>query len=210
MKEIAIVTKNKRLGRFIELEVLSCGAEARIFSSMPKDTSGFFLVFVDLDGVQINASRLEERIVGISADALEPHSDIRELRVLTRPVDIVKLRALILDGIQSAAEPIPRNISPFFDEKTMLFDEGKCSVTLCGEEILLSDYEFRILRALSENAGESVLREELSALIGASEGNMCDVYICRLRKKLERDGERKIIHTVRGKGYMTRYACEEK
>lgn len=210
MKEIAIVTKDKRLERFIELEVLSCGAEARTFSSMPKDTAGFFLVFADLDGIQINASRLEERIVGISADASDIHSDIRELRILARPVDIVKLRRLILHGIQSVTEPTSMDMTPSLTEKTMLFDESERTVTLCGEDILLSDYEFRILKTLSENAGESVSREELSALIGASEGNMCDVYICRLRKKLERDGERKIIHTVRGKGYMTRYACEEK
>lgn len=210
MKEIAIVTKDKRLGRFIELEVLSCGAEARTFSSMPKDTSGFFLVFVDLDGIQINASRLEKCIVGISSDASDAYSDTRELRILARPIDIVKLRSLILDGIQSAAEQTPRDIPPTLSERTMLFDESERTVTLCGEEFLLSDYEFRILKTLSENAGESVSREELSALIGASEGNMCDVYICRLRKKLEKYGERKMIHTVRGKGYMTRYACEEK
>ena len=129
---------------------------------------------------------------------------------MDRPVDIVKLRRLILDGIQSATEPTSRDVSSSFSEKTMLFDESERSVTLCGEDILLSDYEFRILKTLSENAGKSVSREELSALIGASEGNMCDVYICRLRKKLERDGERKIIHTVRGKGYMTRYVSERK
>ena len=43
---------------------------------------------------------------------------------------------------------------------------------------------------------------ELSKLIGGASGNMCDVYICMLRKKIDDQFGVKLIYTVRGKGYM--------
>jgi DNA-binding response OmpR family regulator len=58
-----------------------------------------------------------------------------------------------------------------------------------------------MLTLLYERAGEPVSREELSAVLSSSEGNMCDVYICKLRTKLESVSNRKLIYTVRSKGY---------
>jgi DNA-binding response OmpR family regulator len=34
------------------------------------------------------------------------------------------------------------------------------------------------------------------------ESNVIDVYVSYLRKKVDRDGERRLLHTVRGAGYV--------
>lgn len=72
--------------------------------------------------------------------------------------------------------------------------------------IELSAKEFAILEYMMQNAGIVLSREKLETHIwnfdyqGAS--NMIDVYIRYLRIKIDRDYEPKLIHTVRGVGYM--------
>ena len=60
-----------------------------------------------------------------------------------------------------------------------------------------------VLDALCSARGEVVERKYLSELLGASDGNIADVYICRLRKKLEGRLNRKLIFAERGRGYKT-------
>lgn len=78
----------------------------------------------------------------------------------------------------------------------------KESVYLDGKRIGLSGNEFALLKLLYDNLLTPVGREELNEVLSSSDGNMCDVYICRLRTKLEKSGSEKFIFTVRGKGYM--------
>lgn len=74
---------------------------------------------------------------------------------------------------------------------------------LWGEmRIPLSDNEYRVLSLLCDNRCNVVEREQISALLGADEGNMGDVYICHLRRKIDNKLGFKLIYTVRGKGYM--------
>ena len=51
--------------------------------------------------------------------------------------------------------------------------------------------------------GEIISRERIMGLLGADDGNISDVYICHLRKKLDEKLGRKLIITERGKGYRT-------
>lgn len=76
----------------------------------------------------------------------------------------------------------------------------KCAV-LGETRIALSDNEYKIFALLCENRGETVSRESLSSVIGSADSNICDVYICFLRKKLENKFGLKFIYTVRGQGY---------
>jgi len=75
-----------------------------------------------------------------------------------------------------------------------------------GKDVALTPTEVRILHYLLLNNGRAVSREMLQNSIWGhdheGESNAVDVYIRRLRKKLEKDpsGPR-LIHTVRGSGY---------
>ncbi|MCI6153409.1 MAG: response regulator transcription factor [Fusobacterium perfoetens] len=75
-----------------------------------------------------------------------------------------------------------------------------------NKEIDLSSKEFSILEYMMQNVGIVLSREKLEEHIwnydyqGAS--NMIDVYIRYLRVKIDKDFETKLIHTVRGVGYV--------
>lgn len=72
-----------------------------------------------------------------------------------------------------------------------------------GDQLIpLSENEYKVLSLLCENRREVVERERIYAELGAEDGNMGDVYICHLRKKLDNKLGIKLIYTIRGKGYM--------
>lgn len=76
------------------------------------------------------------------------------------------------------------------------------------KEIELSSKEFSILRYLSLNQGIVLSRDKIEQHIWnydyAGASNVIDVYIRYLRKKIDDPFERKLIHTVRGAGYVLR------
>ena len=77
-----------------------------------------------------------------------------------------------------------------------------------GQNIALSAREFAVLEYLARNAGVVLSRERISQGVwnydyeGGS--NVVDVYIRYLRKKIDEGRDRKLIHTVRGVGYVLR------
>lgn len=79
-----------------------------------------------------------------------------------------------------------------------------------GKEISLSAKEYALLEYLMHNQGIVLSREKIENHIWAFdyEGgtNVVDVYISYLRKKIDDGYDVKLIHTVRGKGYVLREA----
>lgn len=77
-------------------------------------------------------------------------------------------------------------------------------------ELELTRTEFRLLATLAEHAGSVMSRSDLMYGVweydfGTSSSNL-DVYVSYLRRKLEADGEPRLVHTVRGVGYVLRAA----
>jgi DNA-binding response OmpR family regulator len=85
-------------------------------------------------------------------------------------------------------------------------------VTLSGKEVALSATEYRLLEYLVRRAGSIVSRDQLAEHVWGGEydpfSNVADVYISYLRKKLDKDKKRPLIHTVRGLGYMLKDGAE--
>ena len=81
------------------------------------------------------------------------------------------------------------------------FDENN-NIVFCGNRIHLSKNEYDILSLLDKKRSEPVSREEINRVLGGECGNMCDVYICRIRRKLSAFRNEKLIYTVRNRGYM--------
>ena len=80
-------------------------------------------------------------------------------------------------------------------------------VAVDGEVIPMPLKEFELLELLARNPGKVFSRFEIEEKVwpeytGGS--NVVDVYIGYLRRKLEEGGERRLIHTVRGVGYVLR------
>ncbi len=75
-----------------------------------------------------------------------------------------------------------------------------------SREVELSPREFDLLEYLARNAGTALTRDQVMDEVwhgDVTEGsNLVDVYVGYLRRKLEADGEPRIIRTVRGRGFL--------
>ena len=81
-------------------------------------------------------------------------------------------------------------------------------VLRAGQEIRLSGKEFALLRYLVQNQGIVLSRDRLEEHLWnfdyAGGSNVIDVYIRYLRKKIDEGHDIRLIHTVRGTGYVLR------
>jgi two-component system copper resistance phosphate regulon response regulator CusR len=79
-------------------------------------------------------------------------------------------------------------------------------VRRAGEALDFTAREYAILEILAARKGEVVSRDEISSRIydlGAERNsNIVDVYVGYIRKKLERGGRSRLVHTRRGFGYV--------
>lgn len=86
-------------------------------------------------------------------------------------------------------------------------------VTRAGREIVLTNKEFELLEYLARNAGRVlsrvILTEHIWDLHFDSGTNIVDVVINRLRRKLDDPFTPKLIHTVRGVGYVLKVLDDE-
>lgn len=87
-------------------------------------------------------------------------------------------------------------------------DPERRQVTRGDREINLTKTEFDLLELLTENAGIVLSRDTIYERIWGydfgTSSNSLDVYIGYLRRKTEAEGEPRLIHTVRGVGYVAR------
>jgi DNA-binding response OmpR family regulator len=121
---------------------------------------------------------------------------------LVKPFDfgelLARLRALIRRG------PSERPLS--LEIGDLRIDPATRIVTRAGHQVELTSREFDVLEALARDAGRLVTREALleSVWAGHPEGspNVVDVYVGYLRRKLEQPVGRRLIRTVRGKGFV--------
>lgn len=77
-----------------------------------------------------------------------------------------------------------------------------------GREIELTTREFELLATLARNAGVVLSRERLLELVWgydfAADTNVVDVFVGYLRRKMEADGTPRLLHTIRGVGFVLR------
>ena len=75
-----------------------------------------------------------------------------------------------------------------------------------GGEISLQPREFALLEYLMRQAGrvvsKTMILEHVWDLDFDPQTNVVDVLVCRLRNKVDRDFDEKLIHTIRGVGYV--------
>ena len=94
---------------------------------------------------------------------------------------------------------------PSLDCGPVRLDLSAQTVSVNGSGVDLTSYEYKVLEYLMLHAGELVSKADLTEHIYQQDfdrdSNVLEVFIGRLRKKLDPDGEIKPIETVRGRGY---------
>lgn len=93
-----------------------------------------------------------------------------------------------------------------WDDGFLLLDFGTLTAVRCGEKLAITPNEYKLLKVLTENAGNIITRQILLERLWDCDGNYIDdhtltVTMNRLRAKIE-DGEHTYIKTIRGMGYI--------
>jgi DNA-binding response OmpR family regulator len=122
---------------------------------------------------------------------------------MTKPFSFEELLAridtVIRRGVLRADE------DPCLRGGNIVFDRRNLQVTVNGEEVHMTSKELAILELFMSNPGMLFSRERiLSNVWGLNmdpSTNVVDVYIGRVRKIIDQDGEESLIETVRGRGY---------
>jgi two-component system response regulator MprA len=100
-------------------------------------------------------------------------------------------------------DPESRDVLRYAD---LSVDVGAMEVRRDGRAIELTVLEFRMLEHFARNPrlvlSRSQILEAVWGLDVDTTSNVVDVYVRYLRQKLEADGETRLIHTIRGAGYV--------
>lgn len=90
----------------------------------------------------------------------------------------------------------------------LCMDTRSHSVTRGARHLMLTSMEFKILRTFLEHQRQVLSKDGLLDRIwGYDFGgntNIVEVYVKQLRQKLEAEGEQRLLHTIRGVGYVLR------
>jgi two-component system OmpR family response regulator len=144
-------------------------------------------------------------LVLTAQDAVE--SKVQALRTgaddyVTKPFAFEELLARV-----EALYRRPRDIAlPVLKVEDMEIDTGKHEVRRNGTVLDLTPKEYSVLEYLARNAGRVMTRTLITEYAWGYHfdpgTNVVDVVINRLRKKVDRNFKPKLIHTVRGVGYV--------
>ncbi len=144
--------------------------------------------------MRVTSDSLEERVACLEAGADDyftksEHSEalLRLIRFYLHPSEIP------IEQIQ-------------FDD--LILDLSTRHLLLNGQKIGLTMKEFELLKYLMSNPRQVLTREQILENVWGydfqGESNVIEVYIRYLRLKLESEGNKRLIHTVRGVGYVLR------
>ena len=95
--------------------------------------------------------------------------------------------------------------SPIIERWDLVIDTARQSVSVEGSDIKLTAYEYKVIEYLMLHAGKVISKMELTEHIYDQDfdrdSNVLEVFVRRLRKKLDPDDKIKPIETLRGRGY---------
>jgi two-component system response regulator MprA len=114
---------------------------------------------------------------------------------------LARLRALLRRTVAAPSEGVLKFTDVILDLQTM-------EVRRAQRELQLTRTEFRLLELFMRNPRVVLTRsrifEEVWGYDFGASSNALEVYVSYLRRKLEAEGEARLIHTVRGVGYTLR------
>jgi DNA-binding response OmpR family regulator len=136
---------------------------------------------------------VEDRVEGLDCGADDYLTKPFEFREL-----LARLRALLRRP--SALQPATLSVAD------LVIDTGGQAVSRGGKFISLTAKEYALVEFLARNAGRVVGRAEIAEHVWDEEfdpfSNLIEVYVNRVRRKIDTKGFKPLLHTRRGAGYV--------
>lgn len=128
---------------------------------------------------------------------------------LTKPFQMEELQARV-KALLRRATGIPQTLLKC---GPITLDVTAQSVTVNGESIELTSFEYRLLEELVRHHGEVLSKHTLADYLYPHDedrdSNVLEVMVGRLRRKLDPDGTLNPIETMRGRGYRFTLECNK-
>ena len=227
MSRILIIEDEKKIARFLELELEHEGYEVATAGdgrtgldmalNWKPDLLLLDLMLPELSGIEVcRRLRHESNVPIIMLTAKDDVSDkVMGLDMgaddyMTKPFAIEELLARIRVGLKKRhIEEFSPAYSPVITCGDLCLDAGSYTFTCKGTQVLLTKKEFDLLRYLMQHKGQAVTRDSLLTDVWgydyAGDTNVVDVYIRYLRHKIDEPFGIKTLYTVRAVGYMFNY-----
>ena len=218
--KVLIIEDQFRLGEFLQAALTECRYTARWVRTC-KDASDaladtpFDLVVLDLglpdgDGMELlkewRKSGFNEPVLILSArDAVQDRVkglDLGADDYLSKPFSFEELLARVRSQLRRQSE-VKETVLEY---RGMRLDLLSHTAHINGQPVDLTRREFALLEIFMQNPGRILTRTLISEKIWAShydvDTNLLDVYMSRLRAKLEKPADKPFFKTVRGVGYQ--------
>ena len=224
MQKILIVEDEKKLARYLQLELMHEGYDIRVshdgrsaieqHEAWGSDLILLDLMLPELSGIEVcRRIRQHDDVPIIMLTAKDDVSDkVMGLDMgaddyMTKPVAIEELLARIRVALKRHSSEREGG-ARVLEEGPLRLDRDSREISWNGQNIPLTKKEFDLLEYLMLNRGVAVSRSELLDKVWGysyvGDTNVVDVYIRYLRCKLDDPFHVKLIHTVRGVGYLFR------
>lgn len=219
-EKVLIVEDEERIARFIEMELSYEGYQVeKAFdgrTGLEKALNGNFdIIILDIMLPGLNGMEVLRRIRRSSSvpvimltardttidkvTGLDGGAD----DYITKPFEIEELLARIRNALRKNKGPVQTKT---LSANGLILDVEKHEASVNGTLVELTKREFDLLKYMLENKGIVMTRETLLEKVWgfdyAGETNAVDVYIRYLRSKIDEVFGVKLIHTVRGVGYV--------
>jgi len=142
---------------------------------------------------------VEDRIAGLDHGADD---------YLTKPFEFRELLARLRALLRRSGELRPEKLAI----ADLVLDTGAQTAKRAGRQIPLTAKEYALLEYLARNAGRVVRRAEIAEHVWDETfdpfSNLIEVYINRLRRKIDANSAKPLVHTRRGVGYVLGTAAD--